>query len=120
MLVETSPATAAAPASNTSTNDPVERGRYTVDGVERVVWLQRVEGRVCLTDGPPEGLRGPCYALEDNLTAMAELDAIVVDYLAQARALGRIPAAPGSASWYAGRLRMALADAREPATPVAA
>jgi hypothetical protein len=92
MLVETSPAAVAAPALKTGTNDPVERGRYTVSGDERVVWLQRVEGRVCLTDGPPEGLRGPCFAVEDNLTVMAELDAIVVDYLAQARARGGIPA----------------------------
>lgn len=93
MLVETCPAPASATrAQKAGTNDPVERGRYTVGDNERVLWAQRVEGRVCLTDGPPAGQRGRCFIVEDNLTVMDELDAIVIDYLGQATKYGGIPA----------------------------
>lgn len=92
MLVDTSPAPADASASKTGTNDPVERGRYTVGGHERVLWAERVQGRVCLTDAPPEGQRGRPHLIEDDLTLMDELDAIVADYLAQAEKHRDIPA----------------------------
>lgn len=92
MAVATPPAPSAPSASKTGTNDPVERGRYTVDGRERVLWAQRVEGTVCLTDAPPEGQRGRPYLIEDDLTSIAELDAIVADYLAQAQKHRGIPA----------------------------
>jgi hypothetical protein len=80
------------PAPKNGTNDPVERGRYTAGGRERILWAQRVEGRVCLTDAPPAGQRGRCYIVEDDLTVMDELDAIVADYLAQAAKHNGIPA----------------------------
>ena len=93
MSVATPPApTPTAPAPKNRTNEPVERGRYSVDGRERVLWAQRVEGRVCLTDAPPAGQRGRCHIVEDDLTVMDELDAIVADYLAQAEKHNGIPA----------------------------
>lgn len=76
----------------TGTNEPVERARYTAGRRERVLWAQRVEGRVCLTDAPPPGQRGRCYLVEDDLTVMDELDGIVADYLAQAQKRNGIPA----------------------------
>jgi len=93
MPVATLPApTPTAPTPKNGTNEPVERGRYTVSGRERVLWAQRVEGRVCLTDAPPAGQRDRCYIVEDDLTVMEELDAIVADYLAQANKRRGIPA----------------------------
>lgn len=93
MAVATPPAPPASPAtSKTGTNDPVERGRYTVDGRERVLWAQRVQGTVCLTDAPPDGQRGRPYLIEDDLTSLMELDAIVADYLDQAQKHRAIPA----------------------------
>lgn len=92
MLVDTSPAPADAPVSKTGTNDPVERARYTVGGRERVLWAQLVQGRVCLTDAPPEGQSGRPYLIEDDLAVMDELNAIVADYLAPAKKHRGIPA----------------------------
>ena len=43
-----------------------------------------------LVDVPAEG-RGRRYVIERELTSMAELEAIVADYLEQAAALGRDP-----------------------------
>jgi hypothetical protein len=84
--------TATGSAPKNGTNEPVERGRYTVGGQERVLWAQRVEGTVCLTDAPPEGQRGRPYLIEDDLTSIAELDAIVADYLSQAQKHSGTPA----------------------------
>lgn len=92
MAVTTFAQPPATPASKDGTNEPVERGRYAVGGRDRVLWVQRVEGRVCLTDAPPEGQRGHCYMVDDDLTGMARLDALVAAYLQMAAALGRIPA----------------------------
>jgi len=99
MTVATLPApTPTAPTPKDGTNDPVERGRYTATGRERVLWAQRVAGRVCLTDAPPAGQRGHCYIVEDDLTVMDELDAIVADYLMQAKKHRGIP---GRVLWLA-------------------
>jgi len=92
MAVATRPVSPATPTSKTGTNEPVERARYVAAGRERVLWAQRVEGRVCLTDGPPAGQRGRCFVVEDDLTLLDELDAIVADYLAQAAKHNGIPA----------------------------
>lgn len=82
----------AEPVGKAGTNEPVVQGRYrTTRGVERVVWGQRVEGVVCLTDAPASG-RGRCLPIEDGLSSRAELDAIVADYLHQAARHGGIPA----------------------------
>ena len=73
------------------TNEPVELARYTVTAGERVIHGQRVLGVVRLVDDPVSG-DGRHYVIERELTTMAELDAIVADYLEQARLWDVIPA----------------------------
>ena len=70
----------------------VELGRYTVAGGERVVYGQRVLGVVRLVDHPADG-HGRRYVIERELTVMAELEAILADYLRQAAIWDQIPAA---------------------------
>ena len=83
-------ATAPTPAERV-TNDRVELARYTVGAGERVIYGQRVLGVVRLVDHPANG-RGRRYVIERELTVMAELDAIVADYLQQASIWDEIPA----------------------------
>jgi hypothetical protein len=84
---------AAAPApAERVTNERVELARYTVGTSERVIYGQRVLGVVRLVDHPASG-RGRRYVIERELTVMAELDAIVADYLQQASIWDAIPAA---------------------------
>jgi hypothetical protein len=73
------------------TNDRVELGRYTISAGERMVYGQRVLGVVRLVDHPARG-RGRRYVIERGLTVMAELEAIVADYLEQAATWDTIPA----------------------------
>jgi hypothetical protein len=84
-------ATAPTPAERV-TNERVELARYTVSAGERVIHGQRVLGVVWLVDGPADG-RGRHYIIERDLTVMAELEAIVEDYLDQAARWQVIPAA---------------------------
>ena len=74
------------------TNDRVELARYTISAGERVIYGQRVLGVVRLVDHPARG-RGRRYVIERELTVMAELEAIVADYLEQATSWDTIPAA---------------------------
>jgi hypothetical protein len=78
------------------TNEPVELARYTVSAGERVIYGQRVLGVVRLADHPADG-RGRRYLIERELTVMAELEAIVADYLEQAAIWDAIPAAGSGA-----------------------
>jgi hypothetical protein len=73
------------------TNERVELARYTVTAGGRVIHGQRVLGVVRLLDVPVCG-DGRHYVIERELTTMAELDAIVTDYLEQARLWDVIPA----------------------------
>lgn len=73
------------------TNEPVELARYTVRAGERVIHGQRVLGVVRLVDDPASG-EGRRYVIERELTTMAELEAIVADYLEQAQTWDVIPA----------------------------
>ena len=73
------------------THQPAELARYTVSAGERVIHGQRVLGVVRLVDVPASG-GGRHYVIERELTSMAELDAIVSDYLEQARLWDAIPA----------------------------
>ena len=75
-----------------ATNEPVELGRYSIASGERVIQGQRVLGVVRLIDIPATG-DGRRYLIERELTVMAELDAIVADYLDQAARWNTIPAA---------------------------
>jgi hypothetical protein len=76
-----------------TTNEPLELGRYTITAGERVVLGQRVLGVVRLIDVPAER-RGRRYLIERGLTSMAELEAIVADYLQQAARWDAVPAEP--------------------------
>jgi len=80
------------PAERRATNERVELGRYTITAGERVIYGQRVLGVVRLVDGPADG-GGRRFLIERGLTCMAELEAIVADYLEQAAAWDTIPAA---------------------------
>jgi len=75
-----------------ATNERVELGRYTITAGERIVYGQRVLGVVRLVDAAADG-HGRRYVIERGLTCMAELEAIVADYLQQAGLWGAIPAA---------------------------
>ena len=74
------------------TNARVELARYSLSAGERLIYGQRVLGVVRLVDEPADG-NGRRYIIERELTVMAELKAIVADYLEQAAAWDVIPAA---------------------------
>jgi hypothetical protein len=75
----------------------VELARYTVGSGERVLYGQRVDGVVRVSDHPAtHGVR--CYLVERELEqegpgAYAALKALVADYLDQARLLDEVPMA---------------------------
>jgi hypothetical protein len=72
----------------------VELGRYSVPGGERILYGQRVDGVVRVTDVPASG-HGRAYLIERELEqdGYAALRALVADYLQQARRLGAPPMA---------------------------
>ena len=74
------------------TSERVELARYTVSAGERVIHGQRILGVVRLADNPASG-DGRHYVIERELVIMAELEAIVADYLDQAGTWDVIPAA---------------------------
>jgi len=74
------------------TNARVELARYSLNAGERVICGQRVLGIVRLVDEPADG-NGRRYIIERELTVIAELEAIVADYLEQATTWDVIPAA---------------------------
>jgi len=80
------------PTGKQGTNERVELARYTISADERVIYGQRVRGVVRIVDAPARG-RGRRYVIERELTAMAELEAIVADYLEQTAMWDTIPAA---------------------------
>jgi hypothetical protein len=74
----------------------VELARYSVGGCERVLFGQRVDGVVRLTDVPVGG--GRAYLVERGLEeegpgANAALRALIADYLREARRLDAVPMA---------------------------
>jgi hypothetical protein len=75
------------------TNPPRELARYRISAGERIVLGQRVLGIVRLTDVPADG-HGRRYLIERGLTAMAELEAVVADYLDQAQRWDAVPVEP--------------------------
>ena len=79
-------------ARHRRTNGRVELGHYTITAGERVIYGQRVLGVVRLVDHPADG-HGRRYVIERELTCMAELEAIVADYLEQAAIWDQVPAA---------------------------
>jgi hypothetical protein len=72
-----------------------ELGRYTVAAGERILYGQRLDGIVRITDRPADKVTttNRAYLVESAVESKAELDAIVADYLHQAARLQVIPAA---------------------------
>jgi len=80
----------------------VELGRYRVPAGERILYGQRVDGVVRVTDVPAEG-RGRAYLVERELErdGYASLLALVADYIAQAELHGAIPMTAPAERWLA-------------------
>jgi hypothetical protein len=77
------------------TGHRVELARYTVGGgEERVLYGQRVDGVVRVTDVPGQG-RGRAYLVERGLEhdGYGALKALVADYVEQAELLASVPMA---------------------------
>lgn len=72
----------------------VELTRYTISDAERVLYEQRVNGAIRLTDRPATG-EGRSYLVECELErdGHSALKALVIDYIEQARKLDEIPMA---------------------------
>ena len=70
----------------------VELGRYTIPAGERVVYGQRVDGVVRVTDRPADG-DGRSFLVERGLEedGNAALQALIADYLSQAIADQEVP-----------------------------
>jgi hypothetical protein len=74
----------------------VELARYTVAcGGDRILYGQRVDGKVRVTDRPAGQVTAENRArlIDNDLNSKSELDALVADYLAEAQRLQTIPAA---------------------------
>lgn len=87
---------APAPGPRTpSVGKRTELARYRIPAGERVLYGQRIDGIVRLTDRP-EGLASAsqrAYLVERELQTKPELDALIADYFAQAARLGSVPMA---------------------------
>jgi len=80
--------TATTEAPQTPTK-PVLLATYECDEGERQLVGQRVDGVPRITDRPVG--QGRSYLVEEGITTMAELQAILDDYLAKAKRLGYAP-----------------------------
>lgn len=69
----------------------VELARYTIPGDDRVLYGQRINGVVRVTDKPVSGGRRS-FLVERGLTSHAELLALVADYVRESERRGE-PAA---------------------------
>jgi hypothetical protein len=84
-------------SADTATRAPrvgakVELARYTVKGVERILYSQVIDGLVRVTDHPASG-RGRSYLVEPALKCDGHLalQALVTDYTSTARRVDEIP-----------------------------
>src|SRR5207302_9964015 len=85
----------------------VELARYTVSSGERILYGQRVDGVVRITDRPAGG-SGRAYLVEreleqEGIGSLAALKALVADYLAQARRHDEVPMATSAVRRYLGQ-----------------
>ena len=80
----------------------VELGRYRVPAGERILYGQRVDGVVRVTDVPAQG-RGRAYLVERELErdGHAALLALVGDYINQAELHGAVPMTAPAERWLA-------------------
>jgi hypothetical protein len=72
--------------------DRVELARYSIPAGERVLCGQRINGVVRVTDNPASG-NGRAYLVERELEqdGNAALQALIADYIDEARRHGEIP-----------------------------
>jgi hypothetical protein len=82
------------PAAAPQVGQLTELGRYSVSDGERVLYGQRINGSVRITDRPASGA-GRAYLVERELEqdGYSALKALVADYIEQARDLDAIPMA---------------------------
>ena len=73
-----------------TTGQPKILATYQADEGTRQLVGQRVDGIVRITDRRKDAV-GRAYLVEEGISCMAELDAIVADYLAKAERLGYAP-----------------------------
>ena len=64
------------------TGERVELGRYEITAGPRILFGQRVDGVVRVTDKPATS-RGRSFLVERGLTSNTELEAIVADYISE-------------------------------------
>ena len=69
-------------ASKPRAGERVELGRYEITAGERILYGQRVNGIVRVTDKPATG-RGRSFLVERGLTSNRELEALVADYISE-------------------------------------
>ncbi|HEV3072128.1 MAG TPA: hypothetical protein VGY76_11975 [Solirubrobacteraceae bacterium] len=88
------PEQAVPPAAALQVGQLTELKRYSVSGGERVLYGQRINGSVRITDRPASG-GGRAYLVERELErdGYSALKALVADYIEQARDLDAIPMA---------------------------
>jgi hypothetical protein len=88
----TPPPARAATAERPTVGERTELARYTAAGEGRVIFGQRVDGAVRVTDRPADD-GGRSYLIERGLEqdGYAALQALVADYTAQARRLAAVP-----------------------------
>jgi hypothetical protein len=84
----------AATARPSGVGERTELARYRVSAGERVIYGQRINGCVRITDRPASG-RGRSYLVERECEqdGYSALKALVVDYAEQARTLDEVPMA---------------------------
>lgn len=72
------------------TGQPRQLARYETDTGQRVLIAKRCSGKVALFDLPVKSHQ-PRFIVEPHLQSMAELDALISDYLSVAERLGYCP-----------------------------
>ncbi len=77
-------------ATQPATGAPKLLAEYDCDEGRRQLIGQRVDGAVRITDRRPGGRS---YLVDEGFSSMAELEAVVADYLEKARRLGYAPMA---------------------------
>ena len=77
------------------TGEPKVLASYDCDEGTRQLVAQRIKGQVALSD-TPTGDEGRVYLVERHVGALAELDALVADYIAKAAELRQCPMASGA------------------------
>jgi hypothetical protein len=92
MTTTTQPTAGSRPAGNVG--QPSRLASYTIDEQTRVLWGQRIDGVVRVSDHPEDGQPGRRYIIERGLEqdGYGALLALVQDYIAQAVKHRSIPA----------------------------